>query len=203
MLRPSSRRTDLTGMQVDVATGRLHGARFLESPNRDERPPGQAPDLVIVHGISLPPGEFGGPWIDALFTNSLSPDAHPFFAGLEGLRVSAHLLVRRGGDVVQYVPFHERAWHAGASSWAGRPRCNDYSIGIELEGTDAGGYEWAQYSALARAIAALCRAYPTLSPQRVVGHSDVAPGRKTDPGISFDWPLLAALLRYDLEAGFA
>jgi AmpD protein len=201
MLRPSSRRTDLAGTQVDVAAGRLLGARFLESPNRDARPPGQVPELVVVHGISLPPGEFGGPWIDALFTNTLPPGEHPYFAGLEGLRVSAHLLVRRDGDVAQYVPFHERAWHAGASTWAGRPRCNDYSIGIELEGTDAGGYEWAQYSSLARAIAALCRAYPTLSPERVVGHSDVAAGRKTDPGISFDWPLLATLLRYDLEAG--
>jgi AmpD protein len=157
------------------------------------------PELIVVHGISLPPGEFGGPWIDALFTNSLPVDMHPYFAGIAGLRVSAHLLVRRDGAVVQYVPFQMRAWHAGPSQWRGREGCNDFSIGIELEGTDAGPYERAQYSALARVIAELCRAYPTLSPDAVVGHSDVAPGRKSDPGIAFDWPLLRSLLRFALE----
>ena len=157
------------------------------------------PELIVVHGISLPPGEFGGPWIDALFTNTLPPDAHPYFAQVASLRVSAHALVRRDGEVVQYVPFHRRAWHAGQSSWMGRERCNDFSIGIELEGTDARAYESAQYASLAGLVAALCRAYRTLSPERIVGHSDVAPGRKSDPGIAFDWPLLRALVRYQVE----
>ncbi len=157
------------------------------------------PELIVVHGISLPPGEFGGPWIDALFTNSLPPDAHPYFAQVAPLRVSAHVLVRRDGEIVQYVPFHRRAWHAGASAWRGREHCNDFSVGIELEGTDTRAYEQAQYATLARLVAALCRAYPTLSVDRIVGHSDVAPGRKSDPGIAFDWPLVRALARYALE----
>ena len=191
------------GWRVDAASGRLPAAQQAASPNCDDRPTGQRPELIVVHGISLPPGEFGGPWIDALFTNSLPADAHPYFEGLAGLRVSAHLLVRRDGSVVQYVPFHRRAWHAGTSQWRGRERCNDYSIGIELEGTDAAGYEPAQYAALARAVAALCRSYPGLSPERVVGLSDVAPGRKTDPGIAFDWPLLRTLVHFDLETSRA
>jgi AmpD protein len=201
MLRKLSGARDPAGLRVDAANGRLLGARPVDSPNCDDRPPGQAPELVVVHGISLPPGDFGGPWIDALFTNTLPADGHPYFASLAGLRVSAHALVRRDGAVVQYVPFHRRAWHAGASAWRGRERCNDYSIGIELEGTDATPYAQAQYEALAELIAALCRAYPTLDPQAVVGHSDVAPGRKSDPGIAFDWPLLRAGIRYRLEVG--
>ncbi len=187
------------GLRVDAATGRLLGARQVESPNCDDRPPGQAPELVVVHGISLPPGEFGGNWIDALFTNTLPADAHPYFASIAALRVSAHVLVRRDGSPVQYVPFGRRAWHAGASQWRGRERCNDFSIGIELEGTDATAYAPAQYQTLAQLVAALCRAYPSLAPEAVVGHSDVAPGRKSDPGIAFDWPLLRSLVRYFLE----
>jgi AmpD protein len=187
-------------LRVDAASGRLHGARQVESPNCDDRPEGQAPELIVIHGISLPPGEFGGPWIDALFTNTLPPGEHPYFESIAGQRVSAHLLVRRDGSVVQYVPFHRRAWHAGASNWRGRERCNDYSVGIEFEGTDADGYEPAQYQAGAGVVAALCRAYPALSPARVVGHSDVAPGRKTDPGIAFDWPLLRTLVHLHLES---
>lgn len=179
--------------------GWLEGASRVESPNCDDRPAGVEPDLIVVHGISLPPGQFGGPWIDALFMNTLPADGHPFFAEVAGLRVSAHALVRRDGGIVQYVPFQRRAWHAGESRWQGRERCNDYAIGIELEGTDASAYEPAQYAALARLVARLCRVYPTLSPDRIVGHSDVAPGRKTDPGIAFDWPLLRALVRYELE----
>lgn len=193
---PSSRPTRFG---VDTASGLLEGARQLPSPNCDDRPAGVDADLVIVHGISLPPGEFGGPWIDRLFTNSLPPAAHPYFESVAGLRVSAHLLIRRDGEVVQYVPFQSRAWHAGVSSWQGRGRCNDYSIGIELEGTDGDPCESAQYAMLARVIAALCRAYPMLSPARIVGHSDVAPGRKTDPGTAFDWPRLHALVRFELE----
>ena len=203
MLRTLSGAPDLTGLRVDAATGRLVGARQVESPNCDDRPAGQLPELLVVHGISLPPGEFGGPWIDALFTNALPPDGHPYFATVAGLRVSAHVLVRRDGTVVQYVPFDRRAWHAGASQWRGRERCNDFSIGIELEGTDATPYSALQYDALARVVAALWSAYPTLTPDALVGHSDVAPGRKSDPGIAFDWPLLRSLVRYRLEVGAA
>ena len=183
-----------------LADGWLSPATRLPSPHHNARPQGDV-SLLVIHGISLPPGEFGGPWIDALFTNSLPADAHPYFATIAALRVSAHLLIRRDGAVVQYVPFNRRAWHAGQSAWRGRERCNDYSIGIELEGTDAGGYQHAQYATLSRAIAALWRAYPSLGAQHVVGHSDVAPGRKSDPGIAFDWPLLRALVRYELEVG--
>lgn len=187
-------------LAVDPETGRVAGARQAPSPNCDDRPAGVRPDLIVLHGISLPPGEFGGPWIDRLFANDLPPDAHPYFAEVAGLRVSSHLLVRRDGEVVQYVPLHKRAWHAGVSSWEGRERCNDYSIGIELEGTDADAYESVQYSVVARLIAALGRAYPSLSPERVVGHSDVAPGRKTDPGIAFDWPRLRTEARRAWDA---
>jgi AmpD protein len=175
---------------VDPVTGLLLGTRQVLSPHFDARPTGQAPELIIIHGISLPPGEYGGPWIDRLFCGNLSAVAHPFFASIEGLRVSAHALVRRDGGLSQYVPFHARAWHAGVSEWQGRSACNDFSIGIELEGADTEPYELAQYRALAALIAALLRAYPSLSADRLVGHSDVAPGRKTDPGLSFDWTRL-------------
>ena len=174
-------------MIVDTHTGLLDVARQVHSPNQDERPMGSVPELIVIHGISLPPGEYGGPWIDALFTNSLDPAAHPYFAGIHQLQVSSHLLIRRGGEIVQYVPFSQRAWHAGKSSYAGRERCNDFSIGIELEGTDDTPYETAQYHRLARVIDALLHAYPTLSANRIAGHSDIAPGRKTDPGPFFRW----------------
>ncbi|MCW9029287.1 MAG: 1,6-anhydro-N-acetylmuramyl-L-alanine amidase AmpD [Kangiella sp.] len=160
----------------------------MASPNCDERPDNEAPTLIVIHGISLPPGEYGGPWIDALFTNSLDPHAHPYFAEIHQLRVSSHLLIRRDGELVQYVPFNQRAWHAGLSSYEGRERCNDFSIGIELEGTDDEPYEPAQYQVLAECVAALLTAYPQLSAGRIAGHSDIAPGRKTDPGPHFDWP---------------
>jgi AmpD protein len=199
MQRFPTRLPEPADLAVDAAGGWLHGARRVESPNCDDRPAGMQPVLIVVHGISLPPGEFGGPWIDALFTNQLPPDAHPYFAEVAGLRVSAHALVRRDGELVQYVPFHRRAWHAGRSSWQGREHCNDFSVGIELEGTDASAYEPAQYVVLARLIARLCRAYAGLSPEHIVGHSDVAPGRKSDPGIAFDWPLLRTLVRLELE----
>ncbi|MFU8896548.1 MAG: 1,6-anhydro-N-acetylmuramyl-L-alanine amidase AmpD [Gammaproteobacteria bacterium] len=179
---------------IDPATGLLAAARQRHSPNQDARPDGVAPELLVIHCISLPPGEFGGPWIDRLFTNRLEPGAHPYFATIADARVSAHLLIRRDGALLQYVPFHRRAWHAGVSSWCGRGACNDFSIGIELEGTDQGGYTTAQYRRLAAAIRALCRAYPTLSPVRLAGHSDIAPGRKTDPGPGFDRARLARWL---------
>jgi AmpD protein len=180
---------------IDVESGVLRRARFVPSPNYDDRPVGTEADLIVVHGISLPPGEYGGPWIDQLFTNSLQIDAHPYFATIATLKVSTHLLVRRDGQLVQYVPFHRRAWHAGASNYRGRGRCNDFSIGIELEGADTEAYEPAQYRALADAIVDLCAVYPSLSTQRIAGHSDIAPGRKSDPGIAFDWPRLHALVR--------
>lgn len=180
--------------RISRATGLLAAARQVASPNHDARPPGSEPELIVIHSISLPPGEFGGPWIDRLFTNSLDPAAHPYFAQIAGLRVSAHLLVRRDGELVQYVPFHRRAWHAGASCWQGRERCNDFSVGIELEGTDTGDYTTAQYRRLAAAVRALCRAYPALSAGRLAGHSDIAPGRKSDPGPGFDRARLARWL---------
>jgi AmpD protein len=175
-------------LQVDLKTGLLRGVRQVASPNFDSRPAGVAADLIVVHGISLPPGEFGGPWIDRLFTNSLPAEVHPYFAEVGELRVSAHLVVNRDGAVTQYVSFAERAWHAGKSEYQGREACNDFSVGVELEGTDTLAYDAAQYAALAEVVAALCAAYPRLSPDRLVGHSDIAPGRKTDPGPAFDWP---------------
>lgn len=184
---------------IDPVSGLLANARQVPSPNRDERPAGLPPELIVVHGISLPPGEFGGPWIDRLFTNTLPRDAHPYFAEIADMKVSTHLLIGRDGEIVQYVPFHLRAWHAGPSSYCGRDRCNDFSIGIELEGTDGGAYESAQYRVLSESILALCDAYPSLSIDRVVGHSDIAPGRKTDPGPSFDWPRLRTLLRLGMR----
>jgi AmpD protein len=183
-----------TDFSVDPVTGLLTGARQVLSPFWDERPAGNLPELIIVHGISLPPGEYGGPWIDQLFTGNLGPGPHPYFAEVAPLRVSAHVLIRRDGQVVQYVPFGARAWHAGVSSYAGRSACNDFSIGIELEGTDETPYADAQYAALAGVIRAACAAFPTLSRERIVGHSDVAPGRKTDPGAAFDWARLRGLL---------
>lgn len=181
-------------MNIDTETGLVAGARYLPSPNCDERPPDASLDLIIVHNISLPPGEFGGPWIDRLFRNEpLDAAVHPFFAELEGLRVSAHLLIRRSGELVQYVPFHRRAWHAGISCFQGRERCNDFAIGIELEGADEVPYKAVQYERLAALTNALRQAYSTLRMAPVVGHSDVAPGRKTDPGPAFDWGYFASL----------
>jgi AmpD protein len=174
-------------MQVDLESGLMRGVRQIASPNYDSRPAGVAADLIVVHGISLPPGEFGGPWIDRLFTNSLPAETHPYFAEVVSLRVSSHVVVARDGAVTQYVAFTERAWHAGKSIYQGRESCNDFSVGVELEGTDTLPYEPAQYGALAQVVAALCAAYPRLCPDRLVGHSDIAPGRKTDPGPAFDW----------------
>ncbi len=175
-------------LQVDLESGLMRGVRQIASPNCDSRPAGAEVDLIVVHGISLPPGEFGGPWIDRLFTNELPPGAHPYFAEVASLRVSSHLVIGRNGAITQYVSFNQRAWHAGQSSYEGRQACNDFSIGVELEGTDELAYEPVQYQALAEAVAALCAAYPTLAPDRLAGHSDIAPGRKTDPGPAFDWP---------------
>jgi N-acetyl-anhydromuramoyl-L-alanine amidase len=173
---------------VDLHSGLLRGAKRIVSPNCDARPAGIETSLIVVHGISMPPGEFGGPWIERLFTNTLPAEAHPYFAQIGPMRVSSHLVVARTGEITQYVKFTDRAWHAGVSCYEGREACNDFSVGVELEGTDTLPYEPVQYQLLAQVVAALCAAYGGLSPDRVVGHSDIAPGRKTDPGPAFDWP---------------
>lgn len=170
------------------------GAKQVASPNYNDRPENCSPDLVVIHCISLPPGEFGGPHIEALFTNCLNPETHPYFAGICDLQVSSHLLITRTGELVQFVPFNKRAWHAGKSSYQGRENCNDFSIGIELEGTDTGPYEEAQYRQLADVLAALQMEYPQLSHDHITGHEHIAPGRKTDPGPGFDWQYLQSLL---------
>lgn len=159
----------------------------MPSPNCSERPAGVPVDVLVIHNISLPPGEFGGGWIDALFTNQLDPAAHPYFSGIAHLRVSAHLLIDRHGQLTQYVPFNRKAWHAGQSCYDGREQCNDFSIGIELEGCDDREFTEAQYQALTRVTKQILAAYPKISPEAIVGHSDIAPGRKTDPGPCFDW----------------
>ena len=182
------------GLHIDAATGLLCGARQVLSPHFDERPGGVLPELIVVHGISLPPGEFGGPWIDRLFTGTLPADAHPFFPRIAAQSVSAHALIRRDGQIVQYVPFSQRAWHAGQSAYRGRTSCNDFSVGVELEGTDETPYTPAQYHGLAALTAALLATYPSLSADAIAGHSEVAPGRKTDPGPSFDWMHFRGLL---------
>lgn len=174
-------------LAIDSATGLIAGVRQVLSPYCDSRPAGAVPELLVIHGISLPPGEFGGPWIDRLFTGTLPWEAHPYFMEIKGLRASAHALIRRDGQVVQYVPFAERAWHAGKSAYGGRTGCNDFSIGVELEGTDDTPYADAQYARLLELTAALLAVYPSMCAAAIVGHSDVAPGRKTDPGPSFDW----------------
>jgi len=167
--------------------------RIVDSPNQDARPPGVEISLVVIHSISLPPGEYGGEHIERLFTNRLDPAAHPYFREVHALKVSSHFLIRRDGDVVQFVPVARRAWHAGASSWRGRHRCNDFSVGIELEGSDDAPFEDAQYRELAELIARLAAAHPL---KAIAAHSEIAPGRKADPGARFDWTrLLTALAR--------
>ncbi|MBU0654597.1 MAG: 1,6-anhydro-N-acetylmuramyl-L-alanine amidase AmpD [Gammaproteobacteria bacterium] len=181
-------------MNINVETGLLDVARQCPSPNHDERPEDCTPDLIVLHNISLPPYEFGGNWIDHLFTNQLDPAAHPFFAEICHLRVASHLLIRRDGEIVQYVPFHLRAFHAGVSSYRGRERCNDFSIGIEIEGTDFEPFMDVQYQQLEKLLPALVEAYPSLSLEHVTGHEHIAPGRKTDPGPFFDWQRLTCAL---------
>jgi len=173
---------------------RIDSVKWLESPNHDDRPDPDDIVLVVIHCISLPPEQFGGDYIDQLFCNRLSPDQDSYFREIYTLRVSAHVLIRRDGIVVQYVPFDKRAWHAGISIYQGRERCNDFSIGIELEGSVNQPFEDAQYQQLAKIIRALLANYPKLSTDRIVGHSDIAPGRKNDPGPWFDWQRLRMLL---------
>lgn len=175
-------------MHIDIRTGLIEGIPYIPSPNCDDRPPGAGIEVLVIHAISLPPGQFGGPGIEQLFCNRLDPNAHPYYREIQGLEVSAHLLIRRDGAMCQFVPLHRRAWHAGQSCCEGRTRANDFSVGIELEGADDVPFEEAQYNALGAITHALMRAYPAITPARIYGHADISPGRKTDPGPHFDWP---------------
>jgi AmpD protein len=178
-------RNDMAQHQFNIAAdGWCDAAQSVRSPNFDIRPQAADIDLLVIHNISLPPGQFGGPFIPALFTNSLDCDAHPYFDQLRTMRVSAHFLIRRDGMLMQFVSANDRAWHAGLSSFGGRPRCNDFSIGIELEGTDVEPFADIQYATLAALTLGLQARYPLTD---VAGHEHIAPGRKTDPGPCFDW----------------
>jgi AmpD protein len=173
----------MSALRVE-ADGIISSACQIASPNCDERPPGCLVELIVIHNISLPPGEFGGDGVIELFTNRLNPAEHPYYREIHHLKVSAHFFIRRSGELIQFVPCDKRAWHAGVSQWQGRERCNDFSIGIELEGDDETPFEEAQYATLNGLLAALKEIYPVMA---VTGHSDIAPGRKTDPGPCFDW----------------
>jgi AmpD protein len=181
-------------MHIDTQNGLLREAKYSHSPNFDERPADCQLDLLVIHGISLPPGEYGSDDVKALFTNTLDASKHPYFETLADVKVSCHLFIRRDGEVLQFVPFHKRAWHAGASCFEGRENCNHFSIGIELEGTDTDAYTAVQYTQLAEVTRAIVEAYPAIKPSRIVGHSDIAPSRKTDPGEGFDWEHYRSLI---------
>lgn len=187
-------------MQINKQTGLLDSARQVASPNHDNRPIEGDMSLIVIHNITLPPNEFGTPWIDALFTNQLPVDEHPFFAEICHLRVSSHLLIRRTGEIVQYVPFHLRAWHAGISQYQGREVCNDFSIGIEMEGTDDQAFTDKQYHQLEDVLDILLESYPNLKKEHITGHEHIAPGRKTDPGACFNWERLSKRLSIKLPA---
>lgn len=174
-------------MRIDPSTHCIVGVEFIASPNFDERPPESVIDLLVIHNISLPPNEFGGSYVKEFFQNKLDSSTHPYFQQIKNLQVSSHLLIDRTGKLTQFVPFNKRAWHAGQSCFEGRERCNDFSIGIELEGADDIEYTEAQYRVLRVVISSLQMTYPGLSNHQIVGHCDIAPGRKTDPGPAFDW----------------
>lgn len=199
----SSLTLPLSKTSMHIHNGRLSSAAWLASPNSNKRPADISIDTIVIHNISLPPNEFGAcdqsdlHYVKALFTNQLDWDAHPYFQTIKGAEVSAHLLIERDGTVTQFVNFNERAWHAGKSSYLGRPECNNYSIGIELEGSDFVAFEDAQYVALADVIIAIYNAYPKTR-QHLTGHSDIAPGRKTDPGDYFEWQRLRKMVSADL-----
>lgn len=186
-------------MKIDLKTGLLEGAKQRPSANHNTRPAEASIDMIVVHGISLPPAEFGSGSIEQFFCGSLDFNAHPYFRTISHLNVAAHLLIDRQGEVTQFVPFQQRAWHAGQSLFQGRDNCNDFSIGIELEGTDDIPYEKIQYQQLANIIKLLQNAYPEIVRERIVGHSDIAPGRKTDPGPLFDWLYLDSLLSEEVK----
>lgn len=181
-------------LTINPISGLLDPINYQPSPHHDERPYGVLIDMIVVHGISLPPGQFGSDAIENFFCGKLDINSHPAFADIATLRVSAHLLIRRTGEIIQFVPFTKRAWHAGVSSFEGKIRCNDFSIGIELEGTDDIAYEQAQYQQLSKVITLLRQTYPAIQQNRIVGHIDIAPGRKTDPGPAFDWGYLKGIL---------
>ncbi len=176
-------------MQINIETGLLTECKQCHSPNKDSRPEKIAIDLIVVHSISLPPGEYGGDNIERFFQNKLDKNQHPYFEEIHALQVSSHILIKRDGKIVQFVPFHERAWHAGKSNYQGREGCNDFSIGIELEGSDSDTFEAAQYQQLALLIEALKVVYPKIR-DHITGHSNIAPDRKKDPGTGFDWQRL-------------
>lgn len=182
-------------------TGRIVSARWCGSPNFNERPPGKSPSLLVVHNISLPPGQFSGDAIEQFFCNQLNASAHPYFQTIADLEVSSHLLIRRDGSGLQFVNLKDRAWHAGRSSFEGENECNDFSIGIELEGTDEIPYTDSQYERLAVLSALIMRAWPEITTARVTGHSDIAPGRKTDPGPAFDWSRFQSLVKLRVASG--
>lgn len=181
--------------KINADSGLIEPSVLKLSPNYDERPKNSVIELLVIHGISLPPGQFGTGAIEAYFCNELDYSAHPYYESIAELLVSAHVLIKRTGEIVQFVPFHKRAWHAGVSSFGNKSRCNDFSIGIELEGVDDIAYERVQYQQLASLIQQLQHVYPAITKDRIVGHSDIAPGRKTDPGSAFDWGYLKGLLR--------
>ncbi|MCP4186151.1 MAG: 1,6-anhydro-N-acetylmuramyl-L-alanine amidase AmpD [Gammaproteobacteria bacterium] len=176
----------MTALKIDAA-GWLQTVDVIRSPNFDARPGNTKIKLIVIHGISLPPGEFGGGYIQQFFSNQIVGKEHPYFTEISGMSVSAHCLIERGGDITQFVSFNDRAWHAGVSSWCGEEACNDFSIGIELEGVDEQAYEDEQYRQLGDLIGCLRASYPDITEQAICGHSDIAPGRKTDPGPAFDW----------------
>lgn len=181
-------------LNLNQETGLLENISYHPSPNYNDRPPNTEISLLVIHGISLPPGEFSGNAIDLFFKNQLDVTSHPYYKNLMNLQVSSHLLIRRDGSTIQYVPLQKRAWHAGQSVFAGKENCNDYSIGIELEGTDNIPYTMPQYQQLARVTQVLMQNYPAITLERIVGHNDIAPGRKTDPGPAFHWNYFRELL---------
>ena len=184
-------------MNINTKTGLLDAAQYIPSPNHDERSGEQATDLIVIHNISLPPAKFEHNWVVDFFTNQLPADQDPYFESIYQMRVSSHLYIRRNGDIFQFVPFHLRAWHAGVSCYQEKEGCNNFSIGIELEGTDDIAYEPIQYEVLNDVLEALTSSYPDLTKERVAGHCDIAPGRKTDPGKSFNWEKLKQMLNID------
>ncbi len=192
--------TENKKINIDIDSGLMEQARLCLSPNYDDRSDKDDMSLIVIHNISLPPNEFGGDGIDQLFTNTLDKNEHPFYEEIHELRVSSHLLIRRDGEIVQYVPFHKRAWHAGVSQFLGRDVCNDFSIGIEMEGTDFEPFTDAQYVTLELVIHALLKNYPSLKADSITGHEHIAPGRKTDPGSFFDWEKLSMALKEELPA---
>lgn len=183
-------------MKINTASGLINKCKYVPSPNQDCRPKNTIIDLIVIHSISLPPGQYGGDSIECFFQNKLNKNKHPYFEEIANMQVSSHALIKRTGEIVQFVAFHERAWHAGQSLYHGRERCNDFSIGIELEGTDRDNFEQVQYRQLALLSNALRKAYPAIG-DNIIGHSDISPGRKKDPGLGFDWhKLKKAMVNY-------